>query len=239
MWAWESFGGIGGRTRRGFGAIQLDIPQLPKINEIERLIRTALQRHTSKGVWHKDVPHLSESTIFKVKRANNSTAAWESLIEKFRKFRQFRRDKNTGIVNDFGKSQWPEPNAIRHLAGKRNEPEIVKFPRGVFGLPIIFHFPQDKGLIPDATLIGKGVDRLASPLILRPIQCADGAVGLALILEAPQLPPKGLVVEGLSKSHEVKSEITLYEAEDLTKSGFTALENNPDVLRAFLDFLNK
>ena len=63
---------------------------------------------------------------------------------------------------------------------------VQKFPRGKFGLPIIFEFKKDdvrNGDPKKSTLQGSEHDRLASPLILRPIDCSDGAVGLALLLE--------------------------------------------------------
>ena len=56
LWAWETFGGIGGRTRRGFGALMLTaidgkpVP-LPKAQETELFIKKGLATHVSNGKW--------------------------------------------------------------------------------------------------------------------------------------------------------------------------------------------
>jgi CRISPR-associated protein Cmr1 len=69
LWAWETFGGIGGRTRRGFGSLKLiefeenDVPGLvdrpQTINEVRKWIDANLKDFEVKGKWHDDVPRLS------------------------------------------------------------------------------------------------------------------------------------------------------------------------------------
>lgn len=246
LWAWETFGGIGGRTRRGFGAIELlqigENGQQRSVKKYrketaEHQIREDLKKHLLPNkACHAELPHLSEETVFRIRAAKDVKEAWEVAVEKLRSFRQFRRDKKTGKESPYGKSQWPEPDEIRRLSGNLQPSIVGKFPRAVFGLPIIFHFPQEGGAIPDATLKPKEFDRLASPLILRPIACEDGAVAIALILETPRLPKGGLELEVENKKLDVDAELDSKEAAALTKNGLDVLQNKTDVLEAFLDF---
>ncbi len=256
LWAWETFGGIGARTRRGFGSLQCIEINNEKVsplscNNTNEAIRKNLQFYVPNGTWPKGVPHLTQNILFKItKKQSNVFNAWLYLIKKLQNFRQFRYEKPQGL------SLWPEANAIRQLYGvtsrfpdpdKENE-TINKFPRAVFGLPIPFHMPHDKGL-PD-NLILQGIeengaeknDRLASPLILRPIGCEDGAVGLAAILQwepisdldAPYTPPGGLILKNAPNDPTVDSELNPNEAANIPP-----LQGSPNVLEAFLNFLAK
>lgn len=251
LWAWETFGGIGARTRRGFGAIHCiavskdtkDIVELPypHSDQVEANILKLLQEHVVDGVWPPVVPHLSRTRdSFKVVQGNgNELQAWQTLINALRNFRQDRDGRN-----GFGKSKWPEANEIRRRAGlppnladpQTTDDLVQKFPRAVFGLPIIFHMPHDPSL-KDLTLTLQGEDgiqRLASPLILKPLACAGGkAVGLAAILNTPKLPPKGLMLDGLPTGRSWPSaNLTETEAQKIDP-----LNGDPDVLRAFLNTL--
>lgn len=259
FWAWETFGGIGGRTRRGFGALNLlkindEERILPKTADLQELIEKNLK--TSKECLSLQVPRLTDNTRFQVtKKSNTAIDAWKHLINKLKKFRQFRKDKY-GNLSDYGKSQWPEPNALRYRMGKGTKPHIDKFPRSQFGLPIIFHMPQPFDDF-EVTLKGKGakdkesIERLASPLILRPIKCADGCVGIALVLNTPLEPPHGLFLTDIKvdirkggksdvfKKNDVpEGSLTESEAKELTKK-LGELNNKTDVLQAFLDYLEK
>jgi len=237
LWAWETFGGLGARTRRGFGALCCthvdDNPALlPQAGNAKAFIRQGLREHVVDGRWPDGVPYLSQNTSFRVRPGTDALAAWRDLIARLKKFRQTR---NPGTQpNRPGRSQWPEPDAIRRLTGRRARlhasalSDLDKFPRAAFGLPIIFHF-KDHGDPQDATLKGAASERLASPLILRPIACAGNqAVGLALILEAPRTPPGGLILN----DHPVSAGLTPAEAKTIR-----LLDGETDVLLAFLHTL--
>lgn len=247
LWAWETFGGIGARTRRGFGALCRLGPDgrpesPPQVDDVRQMLQRNLQKYVVTGNWPKDVPHLSQNVSFKVTRsASRPVTAWQDLIDSLKDFRQMR---NPGTqANRPGRSLWPEPDAIRRLTKRRSRlhgnalSNIDKFPRAEFGLPIIFHFKDERDGDPvDTTLQGANNDRLASPLILRPLACANNqAVGLVLILEHPDLLPGGLVLKEGQKNHPVQS---------LDKTGpsnevqaIKLLQGDPDVLRAFLNSL--
>src|SRR5690606_634184 len=90
LWAWETFGGVGGRTRRGFGAIQctamkkngLPVPLAKLGNDPVKQIRLAAQHHIAQGVAHHDLPVLSSAlpNLEATPLCPNAEDAWEKLI---------------------------------------------------------------------------------------------------------------------------------------------------------------
>lgn len=284
LWAWETFGGVGARTRRGFGALLCtsSAGYKAKVESIESRIQQELNTHVADGVCHPDVPHVSKDLSFIVvgreggrgqtaQRNPYSSAeeAWEELIRRLKEFRQAR----TG-AGGRGRSKWPEPEKIRRITGHRLKDhlengvlhshaedialkDIESFPRGQFGLPIIFQFKRDQknqvapnnpNLDPvDTTLkggpigsTGKFRERLASPLILRPLACGNNeAVGLAIILRAPRRPPEGLCLVGNGVEESVSADLVRQDALKIEPvKSFAALKadgDEIDVLEAFLD----
>lgn len=90
-------------------------------------------------------------------------------------------------------------------------------------------------------LRGESHDRLASPLILKPLACRGGAVGLAAVLEwdpvdseEPYTPPGGLKLQNAPDNPAVKSRLTKEESKSIEP-----LNGDPDVLRAFLKYLDR
>lgn len=261
LWAWETFGGIGGRTRRGFGAIQLlsvdNQPVVPPSSSaVRNEIEKGLRDHLGEGNWNEHVPHLSlrpDNYAFTRPSASpngdNAILVWNILIERLQSFRQSPR--NSTVYR--GESHWPEPDAIRRITTNSaksvpSDPDSKdrtpthsagnKFPRGQLGLPIIFKFKnQDvKHGDPDTqTLQGKNKDaeRLSSPLILRPIVCADGAVGMGLALETPREPPSGVILN--NKNHATTVQTTL-EGADIAfiQPMKNASPTETDVVKSFL-----
>lgn len=233
LWAWETLGGIGGRTRRGFGALYCD-----KIGGVDQSapddvaawrqrLQQGFQDHVAAGRWPEHVPHLvplgagyqpGGMLLRLLPGTGDSLRTWQVLISKLKGFRQ-RRNWSGGPRP--GRSQWPEPDAIRRQIRYPNGQEMRsarhqralstndEFPRASFGLPIVFQFKDgvdSQNLEPDGSsgppydpyktvLRGQSSERLASPLILRPLPCGrDSAVGLALVLAGDRLPPGGLVL---------------------------------------------
>lgn len=244
LWAWETFGGIGGRTRRGFGSLQCvslngEAVHLPADHQISKAIKMGLKRFVLPGDWSNasEVPHLSPLSTFVITEPlPDPLAAWRNLLSELKAFRQSR---NPGTAtNRPGRSHWPEPDAIRRLTRKRAGRHATplsttdKFPRAQFGLPIIFHF-KDQDDPADTSLQGVAFDRLASPLILRPIACNGNSVGLALILEGPRQPKGGLLLKGAPGGPRVKSDLQPAEA-----ARIKPLAGNTDILQAFLDTLD-
>jgi len=239
LWGWETFGGIGARTRRGFGALTCtnvagSRPETPARTQ-EWIIDQAI-RFEARGQWREGVPHpLYKQIRMAPDEFDSALDAWAYLIDKLRKFRQYRVDKVTGKPNDRGHSVWPEPQEIRSLVKLRvkakGAPTSGKFPRAAFGLPIIFQFKNSNPVKQVELSLGEH-DRLASPLILKPLQCANGrSVALAVLLKTPALPPADhLELDG----HHVSAQLSPADA-----AAIPPLNKNPDVLAAFLAWLMK
>jgi CRISPR-associated protein Cmr1 len=241
LWAWETFGGIGARTRRGFGALQLlkvdgkentELSPSNRPDDVRRWLVKQLQRFVVRGSWPEHVPHLEWTLHFQITNPEARVfSSWNGLIRRYAAFRQSRAKGNTG------RSNWPEAETIRNITGRRYYRDLhhpQKFPRAAFGLPIIFHFKDDqKGDPKDTTLQGaeKDYERLASPLILRPLVCKGGsAVGLAAILKGIYIPP--LVLKEVGESVEAQ-----LSEQDLTMLPNLNLDHQTNILQAFMDSL--
>jgi len=245
LWAWEIFGGVGARTRRGFGALQLtnidgNPVKAPKCNEIAFKVMRELQGHVTNVHCQSSVPHLAHDTPLVITDSfTNAEDAWKYLFQKLRDFRQDRHASQR-YRNRPGRSKWPEPDKIRRLTGTHHpdhEPQhpVHKFPRGQFGLPINFQFVRDdvRGGDPRPVILQSATsERFASRLILRPLSCRSGAVGVALILAGPKNPPDTYILTSGQNTFNIEVEIDKDDAQLIEP-----LHGEPDVLKAFLDTL--
>ena len=252
LWAWETFGGIGARTRRGFGALQLTkvdgtLISVPAVEEINHSISQGLSHYIKGDHWPKGVPHLHPTMMWVTTNyKRNPDEAWKHLFTALKEFRQVPLGRVKPYRHPDGKvypgrSKWPEPDAIRRLTNTHSPshaPQHLvtnKFPRGRFGLPIIFQF-KDVGDPPKTVLVGSEHDRFASRLILRPLACQGGAVGLACVLQGPVDPLGGYELKMQNSGQviaRVEAKLEPQEAQQIEP-----LSGEPDVLKAFLDFLN-
>jgi CRISPR-associated protein Cmr1 len=254
LWAWENFGGIGARTRRGFGAIQQDgnsPDDLAPVNRLdaENWIKNQLRLWGAENKFPEKVPHLSPNMQLHILGpATKPAFIWDTLIDKLKKYRQQRdpcKDKKSGKTKS-GPNKWPEAEAIRkrisdQLLKGRNTNPPDKFPRAVFGLPIVFHFINEPKA--DNTILqGKDEkhDRLSSPLILRPLGCGKNeALGLVAVLEGWDFPPDGLELANKKGSLGMvsisKMRLNSSEAKNLRLKGISGEEK--DALQAFLNYL--
>ncbi|MFV0388484.1 MAG: type III-B CRISPR module RAMP protein Cmr1 [Pyrinomonadaceae bacterium] len=245
IWAWETFGGLGARTRRGFGAIQRKDYLPLNRNAVETDIQNGLTTHLNGNTWADDVPHLTAfaSNTYKITNARNSMVdAWKHIIDSYQRFRQFRRPTR------FSRSNWSEPDAIRRLFPTRSHPThstpktiVDKFPRANFGLPIIFKFKDDDvrdGDPTTTTLEGcnEKQKRLASPLIFRVLKCADEKyVGIAIILSGIRVPTGGVILKDAPVNPIIQTDLTSTEASSAYLDDI--LNGNTNVLEAFLAIL--
>jgi CRISPR-associated protein Cmr1 len=247
LWAWETFGGIGARTRRGFGALHLlrvngedntDLPP-PDVQQAAVWLKRKRNQLIVNGKYPPGMPHLSPSAHIRITSlSQNGFEAWRTLAKKLHSFRQIPDGRS-------GRSYWPEAEAIREITGKRDDkypklPHPKKFPRAAFGLPIIFHFREADADDPDDTTLQgakEGKERLASPLILRPLACKGGkAVGIAVLLQGTQVIASDLqLVHKETKkpySDAIETELTQTEADNIG-----VLAGETDVLKAFMSYL--
>jgi CRISPR-associated protein Cmr1 len=258
LWAWETFGGVGARTRRGFGALKLEeIDGQPVSNdyfppaqagEAQRWLAQRIARYQPEEGKQitGEVPHLAnhpQPTL--IGPHKDASKSWGALLDTLQEFRQRRFDFKTDSYSRFGKSLWPEANALR----KRLYPERDiratpdTFPRAAFGLPIVFHLPHDEEAgQPTITLQGPGkeTERLASPLILKPIPCQGGRfLGLAIVLDGPDLPTDTLALQKEKQQWElIRKDQTRIRASELPQLP-DVLHGETNVLVAFLKYLKE
>ncbi len=197
LWAWINFGGIGARTRRGCGALFCQDFSPSDYQSISDWYNSFSMKfevdHPGENKW----PTLPKKILVR-QESSNEIQCWAVTIELMRVFRQGDVGRNPGKPRP-GRSRWPEPETIREATRCRN-PKHTRmaipndaFPRAEFGLPIIFQFtprgsgdPAETELYPVVNNAQK--TRMSSPLILRPMRCANGdVVSIILHLQTPRL----------------------------------------------------
>lgn len=163
---WATFSGIGFRSRKGLGGVRvtesLDYPEIAQPLDADEVAEAGCQL-----VQRRAVP--------------TALQAVESAIGKLSDFRQATGiGRNPGRQhNKPGRSRWPEPDALRRIYPKNQHdsnhapehPAGNVFARGVFGLPINFHFPKEKGL--NTVVEPVEGERLASPLVFKAIYAGE------------------------------------------------------------------
>lgn len=235
--AWIHFGGIGGRTRRGFGAIETSA------TNIDALLRKACTPLDGTGV-----PNLGAARyVLGHGSFQTPLEAWAFGLERFKAMRQglgVGRHKKRGETGwkAAGRSNWPEPDEIRRLtrqtaSGHRTPvTEVRAMPRAAFGMPIIFHF-KTYGDPKDTTLKPRGAQRLASPLIIRPTKVGDRYRAMALVLGGSRADDLVVELDAGRRADIVSTRLTRQQAS--TGRLARPLQGQPDPLQAFLDFISK
>ena len=240
VWAWSHFGGIGGRTRRGFGAVST--------SDTESLRDLLSSKHiVDKRPPEEGIPSLAPSAgaqLVALSGSGPAAAQWKAIADKYQAFHQGKNvGRNTPQPGKWaGRSRWPEPDVIRHNTDRHNsgDPQhqqrivnVDKAPRGQFGMPVIFHFIER---IEDLTLKPQGYERYGSPLILRPLGQKDKAYGVALVLgNRPNLDhlDGGVVLTQGRSKYPVQVKLTAADAAAMREP----LGADPDPLLSFLKFL--
>ena len=229
LWAWETFGGIGARTRRGFGAVVPESFKPSTLEDIQRKLKDLIKGNA----WPEGVPHLRPDSLLYLYKGS-----WRHLAEAYKNFRQWRNERRN---NKPGRSKWPEPDEIRrltktHSLGHEPHHSVHKFPRGQFGLPIIFHFKDSRdGDPPDATLKGQGIERLASPLGFKPLG-GKGPV-LVYVLEWNRKLLERYVLDTPQGNKPVDVDLTPEEARSIEP--LEAVGGETDPVLAFIEWLKQ
>lgn len=185
--AWLFFGGVGGRTRRGFGAVV----KKGRSDQTPQQFLDDLRRRYENRSRLSGAPNLLGAVLTVQKRTERSPA--DAQARALKALRDFRQGPNIGRDVGPGRSKWPEADALRRLTQTASRghrpihPAGNVFPRGRFGMPIIFHFhKKDIGDPKDPILTPSHAMRMASPLILRPLRVGDQGYAAALLrLDVP------------------------------------------------------
>lgn len=194
LWAWVNFGGIGARTRRGCGALYCQDLSPPDRAGIGEWYRQCLKESGIVPSPPREWPTLPDKILIKDGNGVDALQCWSDVIELLQTFRQ-GKDVGRNSRRDsprLGRSRWPEPDSIRRIVLMQkyldNPPgdwnwhlpddriSDISFPRAEFGMPIIFEI-RGEGIKPSLQP-GKDKDRMASPVILKPMklqnqQCAS------------------------------------------------------------------
>lgn len=128
-----------------------------------------------------------------LKEGENSISCWEESIKVMKDFRQGSEGRDNGATKRPSRSRLPEPESIRkifleqkkltsrpkwmHPLDKRIK--NIAFPRAEFGMPIIIEIRRED--IKPTLQPSNDCDRMASPLILKPIKFSDGRFGSMII----------------------------------------------------------
>ncbi|MDF0589656.1 type III-B CRISPR module RAMP protein Cmr1 [Candidatus Methanocrinis natronophilus] len=257
--AWVNYGGIGGRTRRGCGALFNEELAFKSIEDFSGY---------SFRIFHKS-------------GLKDPLDAWSQAVKVVQDFRQsfrgprhekkIRTKKGVMTITAFGRSYWPEPDSIRKITGCALKPPNINnfdhsvpqtpttfFPRAELGLPIIFHFsdgpgkktamfdldPPDTMLIPIAPS-GTNGTRMASPVITRPIKLATGEnISMIIALKLLDIPPLRLVEIGSNVVYDITQDairniaLASYINSPLGPSKFRTVARSSDgsALEGFINF---
>jgi CRISPR-associated protein Cmr1 len=249
VWAWVNFGGIGARTRRGCGTLYCDELAPKSVAEMSGWLQ-ANAGPTCPG--ERQWPTLPSWVAYRPE-VGPSLDVWDWLMGFWKHFRQgegFARNPGQQ-PNRPGRSRYPEPEAIRRITRKRAPqharlPHIPDdaFPRAELGLPIVFHYqgrgePGDTVLYPSAGANKQPRDRMASPVILKPVAVGDGRTAVPLILCLNTSGLSGIDLREGSTSLPLPTTVRVRAAykgsplEGLSASGstieaFVALAKHPD-----------
>ena len=184
------------------------------------------------------IPRLTHLRVIHEVSSSNPLSVWRESIEALQYYRQYRIDKHTREYRAQGKTVWSDANAAReaHHYPADDLHLHLQFPRAVFGMPIILHFPQDKPGTPDITIQPAEYERFASPLILKALACADGQyAALAVRLTTPGFDQLPLILK-------VKDR-TILENLDTSLNDVTAralgINPNEDAISAFFNNYKK
>lgn len=245
IWAWTTFGGLGARTRRGFGALMIK-GRSPTKQEI----LTALKGYVLTGEAPAGVSQLSlnKDDMLVADGYEKAQDAWYDVIEFYKDFRQFRR-----YVNGAPKrSYWPEADTMRSLPNvgpgavihRTPNTSVRKFPRAAFGLPIPFQFravPNDAPEPRKTTLEATHTDRWASPLLFRPVSQDVLIITILCCADHPQHPLKHLKLKSSTApiDHQLTAgDVSALKAQNLPHHKIH-VPFKINVPRSFLDYVQE
>lgn len=207
--AWLLFGGIGARTRRGFGSLKWT-----GFDAVAALIGLGGE----KGKWDRltdeqrkeflksGFTSLIGARLF-LKDAASPNAAWHDAIGTFRDFRKGQRGRQRPGLGPDSHSPWPEADSIRQAQGVAPLRPIPyqTFPRAELGLPLQFRSARPgrqndnrpvagefgEGWVPTTT----GQTRLASPVLVKPIFWDGRWKAGFVLLKRERLDRRGLLTD--------------------------------------------
>jgi len=263
--AWILFGGYGGRTRRGCGSLACVndkdrdqwLPSKPTAAAMLALFGINIFANDSNAPAN-DTARLAGATLLAGDHANSSHHAWIAAIGLLKDFRQ-----DQGVARDEGRegrpgrSRWPEADKARQLVNRKtaHDPRhnaTPAWPRAAFGLPINFRFQQyvrPGQKYPESEPesfelswrdASGNHERLASPLILKPLALSNGSFA-PIVLWLDRAFPNGEVVAKIKDRRIVEGSVTAAPFDRIIADGddvrFEPLKGHSSIRSAFLDWV--
>jgi CRISPR-associated protein Cmr1 len=185
---WLTLGGMGARTRRGAGAIAVSRPEgaerlgLPaSADQLDAFLRTACRPWNVEAELDGIFSLARTWQVFAGRVLADAEQAQGDLLSALRRARQ---DRPAAQAGRWGRSAWPEADAIRlkslgsyvHIPDPKN---AGRYPRAALGLPIVMHYkdrppkePPEQQILAARPAARGGwdkIERYASPILLRPV----------------------------------------------------------------------
>ncbi|MCS7069775.1 MAG: type III-B CRISPR module RAMP protein Cmr1 [Meiothermus sp.] len=189
--AWIAFGGIGARTRRGLGALEVTqdlkdwLPANP--DQFKTWFAVPPQKEVHHATLAGAVVCLGQPRKPSSADPYKGHSVWRDLGRFWARFRKghYVEDPETGktmAYTPMAGGKWRDHKTLLALRPKQ---ERIALAKPFYGLPIVY---QRLGDSFSGTLeaVHSGGRRMASPVILKPIAFADGSIRPAvIILNAP------------------------------------------------------
>lgn len=196
--AWIAFGGVGARTRRGVGALEVTTDPRDWLPANPEQLRTWFAGRAADSPQHTTLAGAVLCLGQPRKPSNTDPykghAAWRELGKFWARLRKghFVEDPQTGetmAYTPMAGGKWHDHQTLLALRPNQAQIALVK---PYLGLPIVYQRLGDSfsGTLEAQHAQGK---RMASPVILKPIAFADGSVRPAVVLlKAP--PPERIKI---------------------------------------------
>lgn len=200
IWLWTNLGGLGARSRRGYGSLRLakadrplDVPR--KLIDLPSTPAELVQQLQAGIAWATEVflvhlpkfaptfplqrapggPHPELRTLYGIHGTDSIVALagmYSSGNEAMERMgRLFQSFRSTLERNQLGMPPLADYSAVKNGITARRPPSSLE--RAAFGLPLPFYFRSLQGA--KATFQPEHADRLASPLLLRVHALQTGA----------------------------------------------------------------
>jgi CRISPR-associated protein Cmr1 len=249
MWGWVNFGGLGARTRRGCGALLCKDFAPASAGQVRDWFGQHSVAHLEPvASGRRDWSRLPRA-IYTRTEPRAALYCWNFLLSIWKEFRQGPDTRDPGHGGRPGRSYYPEPETIREMLGRRSprHPRLDNipadaFPRAELGLPIVFQFQGNE--VPKTTLHpivdGERKERMASPLILKPLALANGqAVPIIVPLVTPGVSEVELMQGDQPKGRKGIHAIRHHRLAEYPKSPLVGLSDQGSALEAFVNFARR
>lgn len=239
---WLTFGGIGGRVRRGFGAIKHD-------RDVDVACLIDLMKSVPITGWTGQT--LAGARLFR-REGDGAQQAWILSLKSYANFRKGNMPNAPRRSQDKAEShsRWPEADSLRklqHVPLKQHHNLLdgrSLVPRADLGLPLTIRFSRDEPGEPGTLTYGPSDEPRIwpSPVITKPAWIDGEWVACILVLNSPG-PRHDLIRWDTNKADSFNTDATAWPDEWFTGTGrkrFGKLELGQAIAsKAFAEYLTR